>query len=197
MAYVTERAVGQPAYQRLAADLRSQISSGQLPIGAPLPSVRRLVEDHGVSTTVARAAVNELRHEGLVIGQQGKAVYVAATPKEVAGRQASLDTLARQVDELRADVVKLTTQSAALARAGHGQDGQQGPGSGDLARQLKELRAAVAHLAEQLPAIDELRQQLGQLQAELVLLYTKVGFSYPPEMAGQAPASTRKRTGTK
>lgn len=71
---------GGPKYVHVANELRRAISAGVYPIGAELPSTARLTESYGVSTTVVRAAVRELRDEGLVRGQPGKAVYVTAEP---------------------------------------------------------------------------------------------------------------------
>jgi len=70
----------QPKYLHVANQLRRAISGGVYPVGSELPSTAKLTESYGVSTTVVRAAVRELRDEGLVRGQPGKAVYVTAEP---------------------------------------------------------------------------------------------------------------------
>jgi len=67
---------GRPAYQQVADDLRQQISDGRLPVGSQLPTVSQLMESYGVSNTVIKAAINQLKAENAVIGQQGKGVYV-------------------------------------------------------------------------------------------------------------------------
>lgn len=71
---------GRPKYLEVAATLRRAISTGQYPVGGELPSTAQLTASFGVSTTVVRGAIRELRGEGLVVGQPGKAVYVRATP---------------------------------------------------------------------------------------------------------------------
>lgn len=73
---------GRPKYVEVAENLRNAIARGEYPVGSELPSTARLTETFGVSTTVVRAAIRELRSEGLVIGQPGKAVYVRAEPPE-------------------------------------------------------------------------------------------------------------------
>ena len=93
--------IGVPAYQQVAADLREKISSGALPVGAAIPSGAELRRDYNVSSTVVQRAINELRGEGLVQGQPGKAVFVIATPATVAEESASLHELATQVAHLR------------------------------------------------------------------------------------------------
>ncbi len=69
-----------PKYVDVADDLRQKIASGTYPVGGELPSTSRLMDQYEVSVTVVRAAVRELRTEGLVVGQPGKAVYVLAEP---------------------------------------------------------------------------------------------------------------------
>jgi DNA-binding GntR family transcriptional regulator len=95
------------AYQRVAADLRRQIAAGELPVGSAIPSTTKLRDAYGVSTTVVRAAVAQLRQDGLVVGHSGKGVFVCASPDSLAERTATVDDLARQIGELRAHVADL------------------------------------------------------------------------------------------
>lgn len=99
--------IGQPIYQRIASALRAQISSGELAVGNPLPSTRKLMEIHQASNNVVRAAIEVLRQEGLVQGQPGKAVYVRATPQAVEEERSTLKTVGDEVAELREQVRRL------------------------------------------------------------------------------------------
>ncbi len=99
--------VGRPAYQEVASDLRRRIAAGEFPVGSAIPSTAKLTEAYGVSTTVVRAAITLLRADGLLIGQPGKGVFVRATPEAAAERAASIDDLAKQVDELRAELHRI------------------------------------------------------------------------------------------
>jgi len=108
--------VGRPAYQEVAIDLRRRIASGEFPVGSAIPSTAKLTKTYGVSSTVVRAAIAELRGDRLVIGQPGKGVFVRATPEAVAERAASIDDLAKQVDELRAELRR--TEAARRAEVG-------------------------------------------------------------------------------
>ena len=67
---------GGPAFQRIAADLRADITSGRIQPGRLLPSETRLHQQYGVSRLTARAAVNVLRAEGLVELVSGRGVVV-------------------------------------------------------------------------------------------------------------------------
>jgi GntR family transcriptional regulator len=100
---VTE-SVGRPAYQQVADDLRQRIASGEFPVGSAIPSTAKLAEAHGVSITVIRAAVTQLRADGLLIGQPGKGVFVRSTPEAVAEQAATIEDLSRQLTELRAEL---------------------------------------------------------------------------------------------
>jgi DNA-binding FadR family transcriptional regulator len=56
--------------------LAEQIISGQLPVGAKLPSEQEMMRGMGVSRTVVREAVAALRARGLVITRQGAGAFV-------------------------------------------------------------------------------------------------------------------------
>ncbi len=68
--------VGQPLHERIAADLRRQILSGELPVGGPLPSEARLCEKWHGSRAPVRQALAALRAEGLIGGGRGKSPLV-------------------------------------------------------------------------------------------------------------------------
>ena len=65
----------QPAYQALANTLRQRIEDGRIAPGQALPSATALMGEYGVSSTVVKNAMRDLRASGHVVGQQGKAVY--------------------------------------------------------------------------------------------------------------------------
>lgn len=129
-------ATGRTLYLQIADDLRSQIASGALRKGDAIPSTAELKKQYGYSSTVVRKAVEVLRHEGLLIGQPGKAVYVQATPVDVENERASVDDLAKRVGELQGEIAQLRGAVEQLyARLGH-----QYPGSGDGRRQSPRRR---------------------------------------------------------
>ncbi|GIF47544.1 hypothetical protein Afe04nite_20830 [Asanoa ferruginea] len=66
------------SYSDIADEIRRQITSGELPPGAALPTGRVLCERYSVSRQTIASAMLVLRTEGLIAGQQGKAVYVSA-----------------------------------------------------------------------------------------------------------------------
>lgn len=78
-----------PPFLQLADDLRRGIESGQYPPGARLPSIRELAKTYGISPQTVQNALRELRNEGLVVSQQGRALFVR-DPERVASVESSL-----------------------------------------------------------------------------------------------------------
>jgi GntR family transcriptional regulator len=66
----------EPAFRRIAGDLRQRILSGALPVGAKLPSYRDLMLMYGVSETVIRNAMLVLHGEELIETRHGSGTYV-------------------------------------------------------------------------------------------------------------------------
>jgi DNA-binding GntR family transcriptional regulator len=65
-----------PVYQQLADLIREQIRRGDLEPGRRIPSVARMVQEHGVARGTALHAVRVLVGEGLVYVVPGKGTYV-------------------------------------------------------------------------------------------------------------------------
>jgi GntR family transcriptional repressor for pyruvate dehydrogenase complex len=65
---------------RLAARLAEQIAAGGNRPGDRLPTEAQLAATHGVSRTVVREAVHQLKSRGLLVSRQGSGVFVAAPP---------------------------------------------------------------------------------------------------------------------
>jgi GntR family transcriptional regulator len=67
-----QREQRQPPSRTIAEAIRSQIESGELPPGAPLPSERELASTYGTARNTAREAIRLLSDAGLVITEHGK-----------------------------------------------------------------------------------------------------------------------------
>lgn len=68
--------------ENLTAQLRQQILDDTLPLGTKLPSESELITAHGVSRTVVREALTQLRAEGLIHTRRGTGSFVLAAPAE-------------------------------------------------------------------------------------------------------------------
>jgi GntR family transcriptional regulator len=67
-----------PQYQRLAAELRARIESGELRPGQALPSEARMIEIYGVGRPTVRRAIAALSASGLVVTERGRPTRVLA-----------------------------------------------------------------------------------------------------------------------
>lgn len=155
-------AINRTLYQKVADDLRSQIASGVLQVGDQIPSTAELGLRYDVSATAVRNAVSLLREQGLLEGIPGKGVFVAATPSEMEQRKLSLQFVHEEVSGLR----------DALAALGE--------------------RVETAQPAEVTAQLDALTTAVGQLQADLRLLYDRLGQPYPQN---ESAPKQKRRTG--
>jgi DNA-binding GntR family transcriptional regulator len=103
---------GKFAYTQVADDLRRRIAAGEFAETGQLPSLAQLQETYGATVTVARAAINQLKADGLAVSHQGKGAFL--TPN--AGRAAQLADPAAAVTELREEVERLRSEVGDLRR---------------------------------------------------------------------------------
>ena len=67
----------EPIYHQIEQQLKTVIASGQLLPGSPLPSIRILAKDLGVSVITTRRAYQNLEYAGFITTIQGKGTFVA------------------------------------------------------------------------------------------------------------------------
>ena len=71
---------GEKVYLQIARAIRDRIISGDLPVGAQIPSGNQMKQAWGVNRLTGAQAVEELRKAGLVTTRPGVGTFVAATP---------------------------------------------------------------------------------------------------------------------
>jgi GntR family transcriptional regulator len=110
---------GVPLYRQLLDQVRRMVSSGQLPPGTPLPSIRDLALLHAINPMTISKAYSLLEAEGLLERHRGKPMTVAnqsAARPQLSGRL-------QQVEPLLAQVVlaarQLEISESELAKALH------------------------------------------------------------------------------
>ncbi|MEV0150361.1 MULTISPECIES: winged helix-turn-helix domain-containing protein [unclassified Nonomuraea] len=112
---------GRPGYLQIADDLRRQIRTGSLAPGATLPSTAQLCQRYDVSASVVKAAISVLRTENLVVGQQGKGVFVregAAEASVEAGAEGAVSPdVMDQLSQMRQTLADLGGRIADLEKA--------------------------------------------------------------------------------
>ncbi len=101
-----------PVYEQLRSQLQRLISSGQLPVGTRLPTIRQMAADLGVASATVSRVYEMLASDGWVTaaGRRGTVVHrqpaAADLRAEIVGAADHLALLARQSgldrDELQA-----------------------------------------------------------------------------------------------
>jgi GntR family transcriptional regulator len=71
-----------PIYQQILRQIKGQIIAGELPEGAPLPSIRKLAHELQISVITTKRAYEELDKEGLIDTVGGKGTFVASQNQE-------------------------------------------------------------------------------------------------------------------
>lgn len=72
-----------PIYEQVTKQIKSQIISGDLSEGEPLPSIRKLAKDLQISVITTKRAYEELEKEGFIDTVGGKGCFVAMQNKEL------------------------------------------------------------------------------------------------------------------
>ena len=103
-----DRELGDAVYVQVASQMRRLIASGAISPGTPIPSVRQLSRDLGVSLNTIARAYRMLEEEGFLVIRDRAGVTVAAPAEEI-GDSARLALL----DELRTILARL--QQAGIA----------------------------------------------------------------------------------
>lgn len=95
-----------PLTRQIVDGIRRQIASGELPVGAQLPSVRGLAQQLSVNPNTIAKAYSELTAEGWLDARQGLGLFVAA-PRQRLSRPERERRLALAVVTFTAEVVGL------------------------------------------------------------------------------------------
>lgn len=70
-----------PAYQQIATNLIDRIAQEEWSVGDRLPSENELAEYYGVARVTLRQAMSLLEKNNLIVKQQGRGIFVSASPK--------------------------------------------------------------------------------------------------------------------
>ncbi len=71
-----------PIYEQITRQIKTQIISGELNEGAPLPSIRKLAQELNISVITTKRAYEDLEREGFIDTVAGKGSFVAVQNKE-------------------------------------------------------------------------------------------------------------------
>lgn len=107
-----------PPYLQLAEVLRREIREKKFKPGERLPSIRKLSAEYGIASQTVQNALRELRMEGLVVSQQGRAFFVRSNEGSPEGGEtvSLIDRIAEieaQMRDLRSRVAELEANAGA------------------------------------------------------------------------------------
>ncbi|MEQ7007667.1 GntR family transcriptional regulator [Actinopolymorpha sp. B17G11] len=107
----------QQPYQQVAASIRVAITSGSIPVGDQLSSVRDLAGEYGVSTGTVQQALRVLREDGLITTWQGRGTFVRSRqPVPARSQQSDVAAIMRRLDEMLDRLEQLEEQVEALRK---------------------------------------------------------------------------------
>jgi GntR family transcriptional regulator len=69
-----------PIYLQIMEQIKQRIAVGDWTEGQPIPSIRQLAVDTGVSVITVKRAYLELEREGVIVTHHGKGSHVAQAP---------------------------------------------------------------------------------------------------------------------
>lgn len=92
---------GEPIYNQIYQQIKSQIINGTLPENEALPSIRGLAKDLRISFLTTKHAYDELEKEGFIYTVQGKGCYVAPRNNELV-REENLKKIETHIEEIAA-----------------------------------------------------------------------------------------------
>ena len=104
-----------PIYEQIVRQIKSQIISGELVEGEPLPSIRKLAMELQISVITTKRAYEELEREGFLDTVGGKGSFVAAQNKEFL-REKRLKVVEDKLAEAVAEAKVLGINHGDLAR---------------------------------------------------------------------------------
>lgn len=101
MEIILSNASDKPIYAQITSQIQDAILSGELPEGAPLPSIRALANDLRISVITTKRAYADLEEAGFIDTVQGKGTFVAGGNKELL-RESRM----RRVEELLTEALR-------------------------------------------------------------------------------------------
>ena len=92
---------GEPIYNQIYSQIKSQIISGELKENDMLPSIRGLAKDLHISFITTKHAYEELEKEGFIYTLPGKGCYVAPKNTELL-REENLKKIENHIEDIAA-----------------------------------------------------------------------------------------------
>ncbi len=100
MTILIDNRSGTPIYDQIFTQIKSQIISGSLPEGEPLPSIRSLAKDLRISVITTKRAYDELESAGFIYTLPGKGSFVSQRNSQLI-REENLREIEQHMAEIR------------------------------------------------------------------------------------------------
>lgn len=94
-----------PIYEQIKQTIIDQIINEELIEEEPLPSIRSLAKDIGISVMTIKKAYDELEKEGYIVTKQGKGSFVAKKNLELIKEQ-----LQKEIESHITKIIELSNQ---------------------------------------------------------------------------------------
>lgn len=167
-----------PVGLQLTWRLRALIATGQLARGERLPSFRRLAEWAGVNVNTVRAVYEGLEAEGLIVSRQGQGTFVAESVEPAPELEEIATEALQRARRAGLGPRELAIVALACASIPGGAEEEEAP-----ARRPAELPDIDVE-GESIEVRQELRRQIGRLEAELA--------TYVRHLGGELPTAPRR-----
>ncbi|MEP0986501.1 GntR family transcriptional regulator [Ekhidna sp.] len=106
MKVIISNASPEPIYEQIGKQIKTQIISGDLDEGDPLPSIRKLAQELHISVITTKRAYEELEKEGFIDTVAGKGTFVAIQNKEML-REKKMKSIEDQMTEMVTEAKKM------------------------------------------------------------------------------------------
>lgn len=106
MKIVISNASSEPIYEQIGKQIKSQIISGDLKEGDPLPSIRKLALELHISVITTKRAYEELEKEGFIDTVGGKGTFVAIQNKDLL-REKKMKSIEDQMAQIVTEAQKM------------------------------------------------------------------------------------------
>lgn len=93
-----------PIYKQIEDSIKTEILNGSLKEGSPLPSIRELALELGVSVITVKGAYEALTQDGFIYSYPGKGFFVSHLNEETLSlikKQITLNTIRKQIAYLK------------------------------------------------------------------------------------------------
>jgi GntR family transcriptional regulator len=95
--FLISQADKRPMYLQIMEQIKQRVAVGDWPPGQPIPSIRQLAVDTGVSVITVKRAYLELEREGVIVTRQGKGSSIASDSE--LGARIREQELAQQLEQ--------------------------------------------------------------------------------------------------